>query len=77
VINGDHISALGKSGVLPIPEGANSVNATGMFLIPGLWDMHVHLMGSKDLLLPMLVANGITGVRDMGIPFEQLKQVRQ
>jgi len=77
VIDGDHISTLVKSDGTPVPEGAQTVNAAGKFLIPGLWDMHVHLMGSKKLLLPMLVANGVTGVRDMGIPFEQLKQVHQ
>ena len=77
VIMGNHISAVGKSGTTPVPQGAQIVDASGKFLIPGLWDMHVHLMGSKDLLLPMLVANGVTGVRDMGIPFDQLKQVHQ
>jgi imidazolonepropionase-like amidohydrolase len=77
VIHGDHISALGKTGKTRVPEGAQTMNAAGKFLIPGLWDMHVHLMGSRDLSLSMLVANGITGVRDMGIPFEQLKQVHQ
>jgi len=77
VINGDRISALGKTRKTRVPKGAPTVNAAGKFLIPGLWDMHVHLMGSKDLLLSMLVANGITGVRDMGIPFDQLKQVHQ
>jgi imidazolonepropionase-like amidohydrolase len=48
------------------------VDATGKFLIPGLWDMHVHVMfgdwipGSKEVTLPLFVANGVTGIRDMG-----------
>jgi imidazolonepropionase-like amidohydrolase len=49
------------------------IDATGKFLIPGLWDMHVHLAGlsadpswSKQALLPLLLSSGITGVRDMG-----------
>ena len=43
------------------------IDGSGQFLIPGLWDMHVHL-GSKlstHLHLPLLVAHGVTGVRDM------------
>ncbi len=77
VITGKYISALGKSGKTPVPQGAEVVDASDKFMIPGLWDMHVHLFGSRDLLLPMLVANGVTGVRDMGISFDQLKQVHQ
>jgi imidazolonepropionase-like amidohydrolase len=49
------------------------IDATGKFLIPGLWDMHVHLAGvsadpswSEQVLLPLLLTRGITGVRDMG-----------
>jgi imidazolonepropionase-like amidohydrolase len=50
-----------------------TIDARGKFLIPGLWDMHVHLAGisadpswSKQVLLPLLLISGITGVRDMG-----------
>jgi imidazolonepropionase-like amidohydrolase len=46
-----------------IPKGARTVSGKGLFLIPGLWDMHVHLH-ERDL--PLLVAYGVTGVRDMG-----------
>src|SRR2546430_15744207 len=46
-----------------IPKGARMIRAPGKFVIPGLWDMHVH-MASKDL--PAFVAYGVTGVRDMG-----------
>ncbi|MGH7496058.1 MAG: amidohydrolase family protein [bacterium] len=45
------------------PRDARVIPAPGKFVIPGLWDMHVHL-GAKDL--PLFVAYGITGVRDMG-----------
>jgi len=41
------------------------VDATGKFLIPGLWDMHVHT-GRRDIFLPLYIANGVTGVRDRG-----------
>jgi len=66
------IIAIGKTGQVRLPTGATTVDATGKFLIPGLWDMHVHmafgdwLPGGKEVALPLFVANGVTGVRDMG-----------
>jgi imidazolonepropionase-like amidohydrolase len=55
------------------PKDARVVDGTNRFLIPGLWDMHVHTAGlsanpewSRDTLLPLLIANGVTGIRDMG-----------
>ncbi len=66
VIAGNRISALGKTGSVKMPPGAQVVGAKGKFLIPGLWDMHVHLGWTKASALPVLVANGVTGVRDMG-----------
>jgi imidazolonepropionase-like amidohydrolase len=49
------------------------IEARGKYLIPGLWDMHVHIAGisadpkwSKNVILPLLIAQGVTGVRDMG-----------
>lgn len=49
-----------------------TIDASGKFVIPGLWDMHVHFRGGASLiqenknLLPLFVANGITGVREAG-----------
>src|SRR5579863_5081995 len=56
------------------------INGTGKFLIPGLWDMHVHVVfgdwfpHAKEITLPLLIANGITGVRDMGGELDVLQQ---
>lgn len=49
------------------PAGATVIDGRGRFLIPGLWDMHVHLRdaAAPAVLLPQFVANGVTGVRDM------------
>jgi hypothetical protein len=63
VVTGDRITALGKAGKVPVPDGAMVVDATGKFLIPGLWDMHTHLVGKE--VLALYVANGVTGVREM------------
>ncbi len=56
------------------------IDGKGKFLIPGLWDMHVHMVfgdwfpRGKEVTLPLFVANGITGVRDMGGELEALQQ---
>jgi imidazolonepropionase-like amidohydrolase len=59
------------------------VDGSGKFLIPGLWDMHVHMVfgdwfpRGKEVTLPLFIANGITGVRDMGGELEVLQQWRK
>jgi imidazolonepropionase-like amidohydrolase len=63
IISGDRIAAVVDASVSPLPTGARVIQARGKFLIPGLWDMHVHLTANA---LPPLVAYGVTGVRDMG-----------
>jgi imidazolonepropionase-like amidohydrolase len=63
VIRGDRITEIDKSGTVHAPAGAHVVDATGKFLIPGLWDMHVHWL-HKDYL-PLFIANGVTGIRIM------------
>ena len=66
IIRGRHIVAVGPSRISNPPPNARVVDARGKFLIPGLWDMHVHttVIGGRNLL-GMYVANGVTGVRDM------------
>jgi Amidohydrolase family len=63
VITGDRISAVGDSAKISLPADAQVVDATGKFLIPGLWDMHVHWYARDTFTL--FVANGVTGVRQM------------
>jgi imidazolonepropionase-like amidohydrolase len=78
VITGDRITGMEKSAKIHAPKDAQIVDATGKFLIPGLWDMHVH-WGDKDYL-PLFLANGVTGVRVMfGDPmhYEWRKEVKQ
>ena len=68
----------------PAHKDAMEFDARGKFLIPGLWDMHTHVAGinadpawSKNVLLPLLVANGITGIRDMGGDLRSLLEWRR
>ena len=65
VIRNHRIAAIGRTIAVVPPKDSEIVDATGKFLIPGLWDMHVHT-GRKDIFLPLYIANGVTGVRDMG-----------
>ena len=50
----------------PVASGARRIDGAGKFLIPGLWDMHAHLQMSGEDTLPVFVAAGVMGVRDMG-----------
>jgi len=78
VITGNRIAAMGKSANIHPPANAVVIDATGKFLIPGLWDMHVHWY-EKDYL-PLFIANGVTGIRIMwGMPMhhEWRKDIEQ
>ena len=44
LVQGERISAIGQVGKLAVPEGAEVISTEGMSVLPGLWDMHVHLM---------------------------------
>jgi len=57
--------------------GAIAIDATGKFIIPGLWDMHVHIT-APQILFPLLVANGVMGVREMysGAALSTIRQWR-
>jgi imidazolonepropionase-like amidohydrolase len=78
-IVGGRITSRGPAGQVKIEKTSRVIDGRGKFLIPGLWDMHVHVAGvsadpawSRDVLLPLLLANGVTGVRDMGGDLETL-----
>ena len=65
-ISGDRISGVHDSNAT-IPPEARVIDGSGKYLIPGLWDMHVH--GTDfDSTLPLYIANGVTGVREMWGP---------
>lgn len=54
------------------------VSGAGKFLMPGLWNMHLHAGSYEDARrsLPGLLAKGITGVRDMGAPLDDVLRLR-
>src|SRR5262245_51513247 len=66
LVRGTRIEAAGASRSVRIPAGTRVIDATGKYVIPGLWDMHVHTdVPGGRALLGLFVANGVTGVRDM------------
>jgi imidazolonepropionase-like amidohydrolase len=69
-LNDGRIVAITRTSTRPHPNARKTVDGRGKFVIPGLWDMHVHFGGGEKLieenraLLPLYVAHGITAVRD-------------
>jgi imidazolonepropionase-like amidohydrolase len=58
-------------------RGTTVVDGSGKFLIPGLWDMHAHIEGNEKAWLPLYLANGVTGIRDMGADLDFILDMRQ
>lgn len=79
IITGDRITEIARTGEVAIPKSAQVIDGTGKFLIPGLWDMHVHtaLKSLPETYFPMFIANGVIGVRDMAADLGLLKQLRK
>src|SRR6202158_2417556 len=71
VIKKGRISGMAKVGFVDRGPEIQIVNADGKAMVPGLWDMHVHSAfvspaWDEKLIYPLYIANGVTGVRDMG-----------
>jgi len=79
VIQGNRIGSVGPTAR---DTSGRIVDAKGAYVIPGLWDMHTHAFfgertpESRDLILPLFVANGVTGIRDMGSALEPVLRAR-
>src|SRR5689334_17032307 len=81
VIRGNRIASVGTAPRAG-EAGERVVDARGMYVIPGLWDMHTHVYfgpsaaQGSELILPMFIANGVTGVRDMGSALDAVLRAR-
>jgi imidazolonepropionase-like amidohydrolase len=73
VIDGNRIARIENANAAT--RAAATLDGTGMFVIPGLWDMHIHAYFTNDtarfhstseVMLPLFIVNGVTGVRDLG-----------
>jgi len=65
LIEGNRIVAVGPDHAVGVPDEANVLDAAGGYLIPGLWDAHVHSAENVGWHFPLYVAHGITSVRNM------------
>ena len=64
-IKDQYIAQIAGGKKLPQTGGTRLIDGTDKYLIPGLWDMHVHLNLDHEEYLPLYLANGVTGVREM------------
>lgn len=88
VVRGRRIALAGASARVAVPTHARVIDGRGKFLVPGLWDMHVHLFRNRmdaagentddsEVFFPAFVANGVTGVRDMSTDLADHAQIRR
>jgi hypothetical protein len=77
VVTGSRIQALGNSSAIKIPKGSKAVDATCKYVIPGLWDSHVHTRYQGIPSLALFILNGVTSVRDTAGPWTQLEQIKE
>jgi imidazolonepropionase-like amidohydrolase len=77
IVSNRHFTAIGPTAQAKVPPDVEIIDATGKFAIPGLWDMHVHLTMVTENACPALIANGVTGVRDMGGSLEIVDWMRR
>jgi len=75
VVDG-RIAAIGSAAALRPPAGTRRVDASGLHVLPGLCDAHVHLSPSPETFGPLLVAHGVTWVRDLGGPADGILALR-
>ncbi|MGH7714210.1 MAG: amidohydrolase family protein, partial [Gemmatimonadaceae bacterium] len=67
VVTGNRVTRVASVAPNEVPPRARTIDGSGKFLIPGLWDMHVHTAypGLFNMMSPLYIANGVTGVREM------------
>lgn len=80
LIQQERISDIAPCGSIEPSKNTTVVNAVGRYAIPGLWDAHIHLTSYPELedrLAELLVAYGVTSVRDMGAKLENILAFRE
>jgi len=73
VVSGEHFAAVGPSSSVQVPADAERIDGSGKTLMPGMFDMHAHAQALDGILN---VANGVTGVRDMGNDIDELQRLQ-
>ena len=77
LIRGTEIERVAPSSKIQPGPNYRRVDGTDRYLIPGLWDSHVHLTKAGDDSLALFLANGVTSVRDMGSDTAEVLQWRR
>ena len=88
VVSGNRIVSIHPTNGKPSPQGVETIDASGKYLIPGLWDMHVHAftfpestiaLGRRaiEVYFPQFLGAGVTGIRDMGGWVDTVMDVRR
>jgi len=65
LIDGDQIANVAPTAAIQLPRNTRTIDGSGKFLIPGLWDMHAHFTHDPSTL-DLYVSYGVTTIRDMG-----------
>jgi hypothetical protein len=73
-VHGERIASVELDDGRPSPKGSQVIDGGGKMLLPGLWDMHAHLF-PEDAFLD--IAAGVTTVRDLGNPIDELTKLRE
>lgn len=79
LVRGNKIVEVARVDDIREPADAIVVNSEGKYLIPGLWDAHLHLTNTEALrpvMFPLLIVNGITYVRDTAATFDSILPLR-
>ena len=76
VIKGDKITSILKHRTNITYKAKDVINGTDKYLIPGLWDMHTHTWWAYEDFFPLLIANGVTGIREMFGDLETITKIR-
>jgi len=76
-VESDRIVSVQPVGEREKPDEGKVIDGTGKFLIPGLWDCHVHLTKLGPSSLPLFLAHGVTSVRDMGSDLAEVVEWRR
>jgi imidazolonepropionase-like amidohydrolase len=80
LIKGNQILKVIPSDEYPLPDEVTWINGTGKYLIPGLWDAHVHFVYDQLIgpaMFDLFLVNGITSVRDTGGKMDEVKPYKE
>lgn len=80
LVNGNKIEQVGPTAEIELPKAVSTIDGTGKFLIPGLWDAHVHLTYDQDIgpsMFKLFMVNGVTSIRDTGGQMDLMQPYRE